>query len=52
MRRLNTWLATGFLNYAGVTAEPRAGILVGDRVIDLEGAGIAQLHLRTAAELG
>ena len=29
------------LNYAGVTAEPRAGILVGDRVIDLEGAGIA-----------
>ena len=37
---MDTWLATGF-NYAGVTAEPRAGILAGDRVIDLEGAGIA-----------
>ena len=29
------------LNYAGVAGEPRPGILVGDRVIDLEGAGIA-----------
>ena len=29
------------LNYAGVAGEPRPGILVGDSVIDLEGAGIA-----------
>ena len=29
------------LNYAGVAGEPRPGILVGDSVVDLEGAGIA-----------
>ncbi len=28
------------LNYAGVVGEPRPGILVGDSVVDLEGAGI------------
>ena len=28
------------LNYAGIAGEPRPGILVGDDVIDLEGAGI------------
>ena len=29
------------LNFAGVVGEPRPGILVGDSVVDLEGAGIA-----------